>query len=110
MLELKQFSEAAEMYERADLWDQAAAIYIQLNSWNKVTMLLDKVISPKIHLQYAQAKEKAALYEDAATAYAAAKDYTSVIRIQLEHLNNPHAAVELLEQNPSNEGAQMVAR
>lgn len=110
MLENNHFNDAAEMYERAELWDQAAAIHIQLNSWNRVSTLVEKVVSPRIHVQYAEAKEKTANYEDAVIAYAAAKDYNSVIRIQLEHLNNPHAAVELLEQYPSTEGAKMVAR
>jgi WD repeat-containing protein 19 len=38
------------------------------------------VTSPKIHAQYAKAKEADGKYRDAAQAYEAAKDYDSVIR------------------------------
>ena len=40
---------------------------------NKVGELLSRVTSPKLHIQYAKAKE-------AAKAYEAAKDYDNVIR------------------------------
>lgn len=42
--------------------------------------LLPKVNSPKIHLQFAKAKEAEGHYQEAAGAFAAAKEWDSVIR------------------------------
>ena len=47
---------------------------------NKVGELLPQVTSPKIHVQYARAKEAEGRYKDAAAAYATAKDWDNVIR------------------------------
>lgn len=46
----------------------------------KVGELLANVSSPKLHSQYAKAKEADGKYKEAAKAYEAAKDYDSVIR------------------------------
>ena len=46
----------------------------------KVGELLAHVTSPKLHAQYAKAKEADGKYKEAAAAYEAAKDYDSVIR------------------------------
>ena len=46
----------------------------------KVGELLGNVTSPKIHGQYAKAKEADGQYRDAAAAYENARDYDSVIR------------------------------
>lgn len=43
-------------------------------------------------------------------AYQNAKDFDSVIRLHLEHLNNPEIAVELVQETKSTEGAKMVAK
>ena len=42
--------------------------------------MLVHVTSPKLHAQYAKAKEADGRYKEAAVAYEAAKDYDSVIR------------------------------
>lgn len=47
---------------------------------NKVGSLLSHVSSPKLHIQYAKAKEADGRYKEAAKAYEAAKDYDNVIR------------------------------
>lgn len=51
--------------------------------------LLPQISSAKINIQYAKAKESEGKYEEAAKAYETAKDYDNIIRINLEHLNNP---------------------
>ncbi len=43
-------------------------------------------------------------------AYESARDWDSVIRILLEHLNNPEEAVRIVRETQSIEGAKMVAR
>uniref|UniRef100_A0A452SZ61 WD repeat domain 19 n=1 Tax=Ursus maritimus TaxID=29073 RepID=A0A452SZ61_URSMA len=54
---MKQFSEAAQLYEKGLYYDKAASVYIRCKNWAKVGELLPRVSSPKIHLQYAKAKE-----------------------------------------------------
>ncbi|MFT7807501.1 WD repeat-containing protein 19 [Arapaima gigas] len=107
---MKQFSEAAQLYEKGQYYDKAASVYIRCKNWAKVGELLPHVTSPKIHLQYAKAKEADGRYKEAATAYANAKDWDNVIRIQLDHLNNPEEAVRVVRQTQSIDGAKMVAR
>ena len=51
-----------------------------LFSRNKVGELLSHVTSPKLHIQYAKAREADGKYKEAAKAYEAAKDYDNVIR------------------------------
>lgn len=84
---LQQYSEAAQLYEKGQYYDKAASVYIRCKNWwakhqhtptltpasfspplqillychssrrAKVGELLPHVSSPKIHLQYAKAKE-----------------------------------------------------
>ncbi|KAK5643690.1 hypothetical protein RI129_007535 [Pyrocoelia pectoralis] len=105
-----QIPDAAMFYEKAHLHEKAASNYIKYKNWQKVGELLPNINSNKIHLQFAKAKEREGKYEDAANAYYDAKDYDSVIRLQLDYLNNPETAVELVQETKSSEGAKMVAR
>lgn len=54
---MKQWSEAAVLYEKGGFFDKAASVYIRSKNWTKVGELLPNVSSPKIHGQYARAKE-----------------------------------------------------
>ncbi|XP_004681546.2 PREDICTED: WD repeat-containing protein 19 [Condylura cristata] len=107
---MKQFSEAAQLYEKGLYYDKAASVYIRCKNWAKVGELLPHVSSPKIHLQYAKAKEADGRYKEAIVAYENAKQWNSVIRIYLDHLNNPEKAVSIVRETQSLEGAKMVAR
>lgn len=107
---MKQFNEAAILYEKAEYFDKAASAYIKLKNWSKVGQLLPSISSPKINIQYAKAKEAEGKYEEASSAYETAKDYDNIIRINLEYLNNPARSVEIVQQTKSIEGAKMVAR
>ncbi|MGH0157160.1 UNVERIFIED_CONTAM: hypothetical protein FKN15_033128 [Acipenser sinensis] len=107
---MKQFSEAAQLYEKGQYYDKAASVYIRCKNWAKVGELLPHVTSPKIHLQYAKAKEADGRYKEAAMAYENAKDWDNVIRIHLDHLNNPEEAVRIVRETQSIDGAKMVAR
>nr|CAH7760831.1 unnamed protein product [Callosobruchus chinensis] len=106
----KQLAEAAVLFEKCHQYDRAASNYIRLKNWAKVGELLPNVNSSKIHLQYAKAKESEKKYTEAVAAYEKAKDFDSVIRLHLEHLNNPEIAVELVQENKSVDGAKMVAK
>ncbi|CAG5939375.1 unnamed protein product [Menidia menidia] len=107
---MKQFSEAAQLFEKGQYYDKAASVYIRCKNWAKVGELLPNVSSPKIHLQYAKAKEADGRYKDAAQAYESAKDWDNVIRVLLDHLNNPEDAVRIVRETQSIDGAKMVAR
>ncbi|XP_033222946.1 WD repeat-containing protein 19 isoform X2 [Belonocnema kinseyi] len=107
---MKQFNEAALLYEKAEYFDKAASAFIKLKNWQKVGQLLPQISSPKINIQYAKAKELEGKYEEASRAYESAKDFDNIIRINLEHLNNPGRSVEIVQQTKSIEGAKMVAR
>lgn len=107
---MKQYSESALLFEKGQYWEKAAAVYIKTKNWAKVGELLAHVTSPKLHAQYAKAKEADGKYKEAAIAYEAAKDYDSVIRINLDHLQNPEEAVRIVKETQSVEGAKMVAK
>ncbi|XP_078116158.1 WD repeat-containing protein 19 [Sander vitreus] len=107
---MKQFSEAAQLYEKGQYYDKAASVYIRCKNWVKVGELLPHVFSPKIHLQYAKAKEADGKYKEAAQAYESAKDWDNVIRVLLDHLYNTEEAVRIVRETQSIEGAKMVAR
>ncbi|CAJ1052137.1 WD repeat-containing protein 19 [Xyrichtys novacula] len=107
---MKQFSEAAQLYEKGQYYDKAASVYIRCKNWAKVGELLPHVSSPKIHLQYAKAKEADGKYKEAAQAYESAKDWDNVIRVLLDHLNNPEDAVRIVRETQSIDGAKTVAR
>ncbi|XP_045690432.1 WD repeat-containing protein 19 isoform X2 [Phyllostomus hastatus] len=107
---MKQFSEAAQLYEKGLYYDKAASVYIRCKNWAKVGELLPHVSSPKIHSQYAKAKEADGRYKEAAVAYEHAKQWNSAIRIYLDHLNNPEKAVSIVRETQSLDGAKMVAR
>ncbi|XP_030349246.1 WD repeat-containing protein 19 isoform X1 [Strigops habroptila] len=107
---MKQFSEAAQLYEKGQYYDKAASVYIRCKNWAKVGELLPHVSSPKIHLQYAKAKEADGRYNEAVIAYEHAKQWESVIRLYLDHLNNPEKAVNIVRETQSLDGAKMVAR
>nr|XP_005286411.1 WD repeat-containing protein 19 isoform X5 [Chrysemys picta bellii] len=107
---MKQFSEAAQLYEKGQYYDKAASVYIRCKNWAKVGELLPCVSSPKIHLQYAKAKEADGRYKEAVVAYENAKQWDNVIRLYLDHLNNPEKAVSIVRETQSLDGAKMVAR
>ena len=85
-------------------------VILEVSCRNKVGELLPQVTAPKIHNQYARAKEAEGRYKEAAQAYANAKDWDAVIRINLDHLQNPEEAVRIVRETQSVDGAKMVAK
>ncbi len=51
-----------------------------------------------------------ARYKEAVRAYESAKDWDNMIRVLLDHLNNPEEAIRIVRQTQSIDGAKMVAR
>ncbi|KAI1286712.1 WD repeat-containing protein 19 [Halotydeus destructor] len=107
---MKLYSDAAHMFEVGGNFDKAAVHYLRVKNSSKVTQFLDKINSRETLLEYAKAKEKEHGYRDAMRAYLQAEDHIQVVRILLEHLNNPGEAVRIVRNLKSVEGARMVAR
>lgn len=130
---LKQLNDAAEMYVKADQFEKAAgyvlcfcvtrkwlfiahvvlcvcSIYISLKNFTKAAGLMGRITTPKLHAAYAKAKEAERAYAEAEVAYDKAKDYDSVIRLNLQFLDNPQKAFQLVRTTRSAEGAAMVAK
>ncbi|KAL8576385.1 hypothetical protein ACOMHN_048952 [Nucella lapillus] len=107
---MKQWTEAAKLFEQGQFYDKAALVYIKGKNWGKVGDLLPKISSPKIHSQYAKAKEADGRFKEAAEAYRGAREWDSVIRLNLEFLNNPEEAVRIVQETKSVEGAKLVAK
>jgi WD repeat-containing protein 19 len=110
LFQMKQYGDAAEMYVAAEKFEKAAAIYLQTKKFSKVAPLMAKITTPKLHAKYAKAKEHERDYKAAAESYERAKDIDSVIRLNLQHLDNPEKAFTLVREHSSSEGASMVAQ
>ncbi|KXZ49298.1 hypothetical protein GPECTOR_22g892 [Gonium pectorale] len=107
---LQQLTEAAEMYERAGQYERAASIYIQTKNFAAAAPLMARISSSKLQLQFAKAKEVEGRYAEAATAYEAAGDMDSVVRLCLERLNQPQRAYAIVRKTQSVEAANQLSR
>lgn len=108
--EMTLYSEAAQLYEEANELDKAATLFARLKQWNKVCSLLTHVRLPKIHFQYAKAKEAEGCYMEAIESYKMAKNYESIVRVYLEYYNNSEEAIKVVLDTKSPKGAEMIAR
>jgi len=107
---MNQLQDAAELYERGHLYEKAASIYIMTKSFSMAQPLMAKISTPKLHTQYARAKEAEKQYQEAATAFEMAKDMDNVVRLSLEKLNDPQRAFAIVRRTRSSEGAALVAQ
>ncbi|KAK6745813.1 hypothetical protein RB195_012122 [Necator americanus] len=107
---LRQYGEAADLYELGQFYDRAAAVCLKAKAWGKVGELLPKVRSPKIHAQYGKVMEAEKRYKEAAVAYRNARDYDNLVRMLLDHLNMAEEAVKVVRESRSIEGAKLVAK
>ncbi|KAL5037819.1 hypothetical protein RTP6_005194 [Batrachochytrium dendrobatidis] len=107
---IKQYVEAAVIFERGGMLERAAELWIKLKNWNKVSRLIDKLNNPRIFIQYAQAKEVEGQHLEAANAYERAKDYDNLARVLLENLNDVQGAANLVRKTKSRESAKMMTK
>ena len=54
---MKQFTDAAQLYERGEQYEKAAQIYVMVKDLAKAETLMARVTTPKLHLLFAKAKE-----------------------------------------------------
>jgi len=110
LMGLKQFPDAAVLYDKAELFEEAASIYIKSKNFAAAQPLLSKVTSPKLHLEFAKAREAEKDFRTAAVEYEKGKDMDSVVRLYLEHMNHPEKAFSIVRKYQSSHAAEMAAR
>lgn len=96
--QMKQWTEAAKIYQKGGLVEKAASIYIQIKMFSAAEPLLDQITSPAILVMVAKAKEAEKNYKDAEKSFERANDWENVIRINLEHINNPEKAKHIFRE------------
>ncbi|CAE8647621.1 unnamed protein product [Polarella glacialis] len=101
-------SDAADDCNHAYRLSQAQRYILDLN-FEAAAPLMNKIHSPKLHLQYAKAKESRGAYREALQAYERARDLDSVVRLSLEQLNEPQKAFQLVRETQLTSGAERVA-
>jgi len=107
---LKQYQDAARLYEEGDLPEKAAKIYIKTKNWAAAAPLMARISAPKLHAEFGAAKESEGRYEDALVAYERANDLDSMVRMLLEHLNKPQRAFSIVRESKSSQGGMLVAK
>lgn len=109
---IKQYEEAAQLFERAEKWERAATIYIRdTKQLKSAARVMPNITSRNILVMYAKAKETTEhAYQEAEQAYTKAEDWDNVVRIKVENLNDVHGAYVLVRKTRSSEAASMVAR
>merc|ERR1712167_43031 len=93
-----QHSEAAGLYEDAEHWEKAAAIYIKKLDFSRCASVMPKVTLPKLHAQYAKACEASERFQEAVEAYENAHDLDSVVRLHLNQLNTPERGFDIVRR------------
>jgi WD repeat-containing protein 19 len=86
--QMKQWQEAAKLYQKGGLMEKAVSIYIQIKNFKAAEPLISQIASPTILIMVAKAKEAERDYRAAESAYERANDWENIIRLNLEHLNN----------------------
>ena len=89
---MKQWNEAARLYQKGGLIEKACSIYIQIGNFQAANPLIDQITSPLILGMVAKAKEAERKFREAEKVYEKANDFENIIRLNLEHLDNPERA------------------
>ena len=110
LLAANQLADAGPLYERAGEFESAAAVYIRMKNFARVAPLVDRISQPRIHLQYAKAKEAEKDYRTAVESYKRAGETESVVRVYLEKLSMPEKAIAVVRETSSPAGAKLVAK
>ena len=95
---LKQFLEAAELYEKAGMLEKAASLYIQLKMFKQAAPLMNKIKSPVLLRLYAKSKESEGAYKEAEKAFEKAEDWENVVRLNLNQLDNFDKAKKVVRE------------
>ena len=77
---MNQTLEAAQLYQKAGLFEKAAGLFIQLKMFKQVNPLMKNIKSPKLLILLAKAKESEQAFQEAEQAFEQAEDWENVIR------------------------------
>ena len=91
-------NDAAMLYVKAEEFEKAASIYIMDKKFDSAQPLMAKITTPKLHIEYAHAKEDIGDYAEAARSYERAGDLDNVVRLYLEQLNRSSSAWVLFSE------------
>lgn len=106
---LRQTSEAAELFMKANDFERAANILLQARNFEAAGAIMDKVSSPMLLVAYAKAEEQAGRYDKAVVAFKRAKATDDVVRVYLERMDRLDEAAALARETRSTAAATMVA-
>ncbi|KRX03337.1 hypothetical protein PPERSA_05695 [Pseudocohnilembus persalinus] len=109
---MKQYDEAAELYERAGMLEKAAVLYINQKEFKKASLLMNQIKSNKLLSTYAKSKEAEGDIQEAEKFYEKAEDWENVIRLNLmaQIYNFEKAKLIVRRKCQSSTGASMVAQ
>lgn len=107
---MKQLNDAATLYERSEMYEKAASIFIHTKNFSAVTRLLDFIKGPKLFTAYAKAKESEGNFKEALKAYKKAKDMEACVRLLLEKCNDPAEAMDIARKTRSVESAVLISK
>ncbi|GAQ81709.1 hypothetical protein KFL_000880240 [Klebsormidium nitens] len=107
---MNHMQDAAELYERGGQEEKAASIYIATRNFAAAQPLLARISAPKLHLQYAKAKEADGKFDAAAAAYEAAGEMDHMVRLLLGPLQNPQKGFAIARGTRSADAAAMAAK
>lgn len=108
--QMKQWTEAAKLYQKGGLVEKAASIYIQIGMFAAANPLISKISSPAILILVAKAKEAEKLFRESEAIYEKANDYESMIRLNLDQLDNVERAKHIFfTKSPLPQCALMIA-
>ena len=98
---MRQWQDAAMLYEQAGAYEKAAEIYINQKNFAQAAPLMNSISTPKLHLLFAQAKEAEGAFVEACAAYEKARDLDAVVRLNLEQMRNPQRAMQIVRETRS---------
>ncbi|EAR82687.2 WD40 repeat protein (macronuclear) [Tetrahymena thermophila SB210] len=93
---MKQYLEAAELYQKSGMLEKAASLYIESKDFKKAAPLISMIKSPNLLKQYAKAKESEGAYNEAEQTYEQAESWEDVVRLNLDKLDNLRKAIAVL--------------
>ena len=108
---MKQWLEAAQLYQKGGAPEKAASIYIRIKHIKQAIPLIEKINSPKLLRELAKAQEAEKHYKEAEHTYILANDWESVIRLNVKYLENFEKAQKIFhEKCPTTSSAGLLAK
>lgn len=110
----KQYADAAEMFLKAENYERAAFMYTNYllkdrGLISQAAAIMEKVKNDQIHSAFAKHCVAAGRFDEAAKAFARAKDMDKVVELKLRKLDQVPEAFQIVRDTCSAQGAVLVA-